>query len=119
MRIHSQAREPQSGCTSPFIARNWWKNLRARRGVEEHLPALVSNFRPRAQAKESGLGLRFYSFGGLPLEKSARLAVKGRYERSFFRQSLFKSGNPDHSIHVGVVLFSRMYDLICWLHAGK
>ena len=72
----------------------------------------------RGQAKKAALRRDSILLENLPLEKSARLAVKGQYERRF-RQSLFKSGNPGRSIHVSVIFFSRMCDLICRLHPSK
>jgi len=81
----------------PFTALNSWKNPRARRGVGEHLPAFVSGFPPSSASQESGLGWDSILLGSLPLEKSARLGVKGRSERSLLPEPLqkWKSRPPD------------------------
>src|ERR1700740_501796 len=59
-------------------------------GVGEHLPALVSGFPPSSASQESGLGWDSILLGSQPLEKPARLGVKGRSERSLLPEPLQK-----------------------------
>ena len=55
------------------------------------------HFRPRAQAKKAACGWDSILLGSLPLEKPARLGVKGQSERSLLPEPLqkWKSMPPD------------------------
>ena len=72
----------------------------------------------RGQAKKAAWVEILFLWGAYRLRSLLGLPQKDDMNDRF-RQSLFKSGNPGRSIHLGMILFSRTCDLICRLNASK